>query len=384
MRPPRYGALRSRRGDLAMGAPLSDAQRAEASRVLREHGGNKTAAAASLGLSRSAFRERLESDDTDFLVRAKSELFDGEGNLKLIWIKSAVDKQRLEEIVRETIAGLVGGIKPAKRIAAPKKQSGDVCNAICIGDAHIGLYSWGDETGEDFDSDIAQKDLETAVDRVLAAMPPADTCLIAQLGDFFHIDDQTNATPAHGNRLDVDTRFPKVIRCGIATMRYAIDRCLQKHRRVIVRNVAGNHDPHASVTLQEALRGYYADEPRVEIVDTPRPFYTFRFGNCLVGLTHGHQGKPERYPGILAVDASESWGECEYKYVWHGHFHQKKMFEDMGIIVESFRTLAGPDAWAIQQGYRPGRELQGIVLHKDFGEIERHTAGIRRVRDGKK
>lgn len=367
--------------------PLSEEKRLEAVEALERHQGNRTAAARELGIPRTTLIHRLEiageEPRGEFIVKAKSELFDGEGNLKLQWIKSAVDKDKLEEIVRETIKGLMGSIKPAPPVKKPKTHAPDLMNAICIGDAHIGLYNWGEETGEDFDSDIAQRDLQDAVDRIVASMPEADTCLVAQLGDFFHIDDQTNATPAHGNRLDVDTRFPKVIRCGIATMRYAIDTCLSKHERVIVRNVAGNHDPHASVTLQEALRGYYHLEPRVEIVDTPRPFYVIRFGTNLIGMTHGHQGKPERYPGILAVDGAADWGECQHKTVWHGHIHQKRAFEDMGVLVESFRTLAGPDAWAIQQGYRPGRELQGIVLHKEFGEVERHTAGVRRVRYGK-
>lgn len=367
--------------------PLSEEKRLEAIRALKRNKGNQAAAARELGIARSTFQNRIdvppiESED-GFIVKAKSELFDGEGNLKLQWIKSAVDRNKLEEIVRETIKGLIADIEPAKPIKAPPKQSADIMNCICIGDAHIGLYNWGEETGEDYNSEIARQDLERAIDRVLASMPPADTCLVAQLGDFFHIDDQTNATPAHGNRLDVDTRFPKVIRTGIAAMRYAIDRALQTHRKVIVRNVAGNHDPHASVTLTEALRGYYVKEKRVEIVDTPKPFYVVRFGTNLIGMTHGHQGKPERYPGILAVDGSAHWGDCAHKTVWHGHIHQRRAFEDMGVLVESFRTLAGPDAWAIQQGYRPGRELQGIVLHKDFGEVERHTAGIRRVRDGK-
>jgi len=170
------------------------------------------------------------------------------------------------------------------------------------------------------------------------------------------------------------------IRAGITTMRYVIDRALEKHNQVRVRNVAGNHDPHASVTLTEALIGYYSKEPRVTIEDSPRAFFTYRFGLNLVGITHGHTGKPERLPGILAVDAQKDWGECEFKYVWHGHIHNKKVFEDMGVIVESFRTLAAKDAWHAEMGYRPGREMQAIVLHKEFGEIERHTAGLKRVR----
>ena len=56
----------------------------------------------------------------------------------------------------------------------------------------------------------------------------------------------------------------------------------------------------------------------------------------------------------------------------------------MNVIFESFRTLAPGDAWPIDSGYRAGREIQAIILHKDYGEVERHTAGIRRVRNEKK
>jgi hypothetical protein len=83
---------------------------------------------------------------------------------------------------------------------------------------------------------------------------------------------------------------------------------------------------------------------------------------------------------MLAVDAQKDWSDCDYRFVWHGHIHSKRVFEDMGVIVESFRTLAGKDAWHAEQGYRPGREMQAIVLHKKFGEIERHTAGLKRIR----
>ena len=47
-----------------------------------------------------------------------------------------------------------------------------------------------------------------------------------------------------------------------------------------------------------------------------------------------------------------------------------------GLLVEWFRTLAPPDAWAAGEGYRSGRDMCSIVMHKDFGEIERHTCGV--------
>lgn len=347
--------------------------------ALDANDGNVSRAAKQLGMSRQTLQS-WKNDRAGLKVKGTSTLYGTDGEPILEWVKTGVDAERQEAIMRETIAALVAEIKPVNRRDSPKVKNSDLCVAYCIGDAHIGLYSWGAETGSDFDLSIASKDLMAAVERLVSAAPVSNEALVVQLGDFYHMDDSTNMTPRSGNRLDVDSRFPKVIRAGITTMRYMIDRALEKHNTVRVRNVAGNHDPHASVTLTEALIGYYSKEPRVTIEDSPRAFFTYRFGSNLVGITHGHTGKPERLPGILAVDAQKDWGECEFKYVWHGHIHTKKVFEDMGVIVESFRTLAAKDAWHAEQGYRPGREMQAIVLHKEFGEIERHTAGLKRIR----
>jgi hypothetical protein len=313
-------------------------------------------------------------------LKGVSALVGASGHVIQQWLKTDLDRLRQEEITRETIAALVADITRADPTTPPENISDDLCVAYCIGDAHLGLYSWGEETGANFDLDIAKRDLMLAVDRLIAAVPPSGECLVVQLGDFYHMDDSRNVTPKSGNRLDVDSRFAKVIRVGITLMRYTIDRALERHGKVRVRNVAGNHDPHANITLTEALKGYYLNEPRVIIEDSPRPFWVYRFGSCLVGITHGDGVKTEDMPGVLAVDAQADWGQCEFRYCWHGHIHSKKVIEKLGVIVESFRTLAGKDAWHTEQGYRPGREMQAIVLHKKFGEIERHTAGLRRIR----
>jgi hypothetical protein len=360
--------------------------------ALDKHDGNKTLAALEIGLKRQTIQHRiivakakgwLADDGTvpdGFLVKGVSTLYDGDGNKRAQWVKTREDAERQEAMLRETVAEFVKAIKPAKPIPPPKINLDHLAVAYAIGDAHLGLYAWGAETGADFDLAIAERDLMSAASRLIMSAPASSECIVVQLGDFYHMDDSRNVTPASGNRLDVDSRFPKVIRVGIRTMRFVIDEALKKHKLVRVRNVAGNHDPHASVTLTEALIGYYHDEPRVIIESSPRPFFVWRFGSNLVGITHGHAGKPEALPGVLAVDAQKEWGECSHRFIWHGHIHQKRVFESMGVVVESFRTLAGRDAWHTEQGYRPGREMQAIVLHRDFGEVERHTASIQRVR----
>ena len=35
--------------------------------------------------------------------------------------------------------------------------------------------------------------------------------------------------------------------------------------------------------------------------------------------------------------------------------------------------LAPVDAWAAQKGHRPIRDMKGLVIHREHGEVERHT-----------
>jgi hypothetical protein len=53
-----------------------------------------------------------------------------------------------------------------------------------------------------------------------------------------------------------------------------------------------------------------------------------------------------------------------------------------GVIWESFRTLAGKDAWTASKGYRSGRDMYAIVHAKDYGEVERHRVDISMLKNG--
>ena len=314
----------------------------------------------------------------------QSTLYNEAGSPSATWVKGVSQKgqRSLQEVIDDTVSAFNEKVKVRSvSTKAPKVKTKDLLACICIGDSHLGMLATSDHALENFNLKIGCKDLTDAADRIIEAIPATEEILIAQLGDFYHIDDSLNQTPANKNPLDADSRFSKIIQSGIYVLRHFIEKALTKHKIVRVRNVAGNHDPHSHVALACALATFYSDNKRVVIEDSPRAMYYYRFGNNLIGITHGHMPKPDKLPSVMAVDCPE-WGECEFKYCWHGHIHTKRSFEAMNVIVESFRTLAPGDAWTIDSGYRAGREIQAIILDKDFGEVERHTAGIKRVRNG--
>ncbi|MBA3588220.1 LysR family transcriptional regulator [Methylibium sp.] len=312
-----------------------------------------------------------------FVVRGTSTLYDEAGKAKLQWVKTRLDDEKAGEVVRAAIAALSEDVRAlAPLTPAPERVHDDLLCVIPIGDCHIGMYAWAKETGDAFDLDIARKLTTGAIDRLMQAAPPSKTCIILPLGDVFHADDQTNQTPAHRHQLDVDSRYVKVLGVGIEAFRHVILRALQKHERVIVRFVAGNHDPHSIWALAFTISAYFANEPRVEVDLSPSKFWFFRFGQVLIGSTHGDTVKHDALLGVMAADRAQDWGQTSRRYWYTGHVHHQSVREYPGVVCESFRTLAAKDAYAAGHGYRAGRDMVAIVHHREHGEIERHRVDI--------
>lgn len=312
-----------------------------------------------------------------FHARGVSTMYKADGTRGVQWVKSNVNREYEHEVLVEAMQRLAETFEArAKPVRAAKAHDRDLLAVYPMGDPHFGLLSWPAETGAVFDLSIAERTLVDAVDQLVDLAPRCEQALIVNLGDFFHTDSSANRTTRSGNPLDVDSRWAKILDVGIRAMRRCIDRALIKHRRVRVINEIGNHDDHSAVMLSIVLANYYSNEPRVEIDTSPALHHWHRFGANLIGVTHGDKAKPQDLPGIMACDRAKDWGETSFRYWYCGHVHHDRVKEYPGCLVESFRTLAAPDAWHVGQGYRSGRDMKCDVLHRTHGRILRHTVGI--------
>ena len=307
-----------------------------------------------------------------FYVKGVSSYYGKDGELRGQWVKTNIDNERRYEVMREIVEGLAESVRGlAAPEPAPSVSDTDLLSVYPMGDPHFGLYAWAEEAGEDFDLDSAYRVTCAAIDQLVASAPPSYEGMLVNLGDYFHADDSTNKTPAHGNVLDVDTRFAKVAKVGVDAMIYCIRRLLQKHQRVRVWNLPGNHDPHSALWLSICLSAFFHNEPRVEIDSNPTTYKYYQFGKVLLGATHGHGAKANDLPLLMAADQAEAWGATEFRHWLLGHIHHWSGKEYPGVVVETFRTLAAKDAWHASKGYRSRRDQYCITYHKQFGEMQR-------------
>lgn len=314
------------------------------------------------------------------LITRTSTMMRGDGSTVVQWISAAADEQAREEAMRAAWARhaeLYAGL--AEPAPAPEHVEADMLTLYPLGDPHIGMLAWAPETGDHFDARIACRELLACVRIMVAAAEPSARAIVCNLGDFMHAQDDAAVTPGHGNQLDVDGRYAKVLDAGHVLLRGIVDAALEKHAHVTVRNLPGNHDPRVAAELAMWLRAVYERETRVDVAAPYAAHQYDRHGAVLIGWHHGDRTKPAELPAIMAVDRAKDWGECTER-VWHtGHVHHLTRKESPGCVVESHRTIAGPDAWHAGR-YRSARSLCAIGYHATFGEVSRATVNLARVR----
>jgi len=345
-------------------------------------------AARSLGIGRQALTRGLKSvqkkaalagyaPDNDmthttppgFGVKGVSTLYGRDGDITAQWVKTDRDKEEQAEAFNEFIEGLCSGIKGnAKPVKVTKqKYDKDLMSLIIFGDAHLGMYAWGEETlSQDFDTDIACMDIRNAIDNMIARAPNAETGVLVDVGDFMHANTSTNHTAA-GTPVDVDTRHARVLKSAGMVMRYCIGQMLLKYKYVKVVVAKGNHNPEPAVAVALMLQFFYDKEKRVEVLDTIGHHHYIEFGDWLLGVNHGDKIKPQQLVAMMARD-HKSWSKCRFRLWITGHIHHEKVIEINGCTVASFNTLAPVDAWHASMGYGARQASTLVTIHKTKGK----------------
>jgi len=351
--------------------------------------GNQCEAAKRLGIARSTLQNRLRQASAAGLdtlalkpvppghsIKGISTLYDADGNVRSQWVKTRTNEPSFEDIAEyfKDAFTAIEGSSPS--VSEPKHTDEKLLNIYPVADLHVGMLSWAAETGDDYDIKIVEQLTSDNFEQLFQRSPDAKTAMILNLGDYFHANDYKNMTPASGNILDVDSRYQKMIYVGARIMKNLVERALEKHKTVIVRNVAGNHDPASIVALNIALSMYYSGNPRVIVEDSPKQLWAMTFGNVLIGTHHGHKMPPARAAMALACDYSKEWGNSKYRVIYSGHYHNERVVEVGDVRCEQFQTLAAKDEYAASHGYTSGRSLQSITFHETFGEVGRSRVNV--------
>ena len=311
-----------------------------------------------------------------YAIKGVSTLVGEDGNAKLRWVKTDQDKEAQLAAMRAVVDAMKDEIKPVKRVKPGKTQRSDkLLNLYTITDYHLGMLAWKEETGDAWDTEIAEETLVKWFEQAISQSPDSERAVFCQLGDFMHWDGFDAVTPMSGHLLDADTRFQKLVRVAIRVLRRVIQMLLVKHQHVDVIMAEGNHDMSSSIWLRELFHTLYENEPRITIDTSPDPYYCVEHGACSLFFHHGHKKNFKMISDVFAAKFREVFGRTKHSFAHMGHLHHAKLEENNLMVVEQHRTLSGKDAYASRGGYIAGRDAKVITYHTEHGEVSRVTIG---------
>ncbi|QXG07643.1 hypothetical protein [Erwinia phage Snitter] len=309
-----------------------------------------------------------------FSIKGTSTLIGKDGQMKTQWIKSEVDKEKQLELLRIAITALCDDITPCEIV--PLRREGlseKLLNLYTVSDYHLGMLSWEEESGDDWDMKIAKDLFYSWFKAAIDTSPPAEHGVINLLGDFAHFDSLDAVTPASGHVLDADTRYQKLVRYMIQMIAEVVKMALEKHEKVTLMIVQGNHDETGMIWLAEMFNFFFSSNDRVT-VDTQADVYKqLTHGKTALFFHHGHKANMGKLDSVLVGKFRKEYGAAEYHYAHCGHLHHMKMIESNLMVIEQHRTLAAKDAYASRGGWLSNRSANVITYSKEYGEVSRLT-----------
>lgn len=258
--------------------------------------------------------------------------------------------------------------------AAAKQRYSECMLEVSIPDFHFGKLSLEEETGEEWNLDIAEAVYRGTVKSLLESATsdgrPINRILLPLGNDLFNVDNaylKTYLGTSQDNVHSVKQLFrhvKNIVRDSILDMRAIAP--------VDVIIVPGNHDKTISYFLGEAIEDWFWNDSAVTVDNSPKSRKYVHWGINLIGFTHGDKIKHDMLPGRMTDEEPHKWADSQWRE-WHiGHKHRGeiKVFYPLstknGVIIRTLPSLTSADNWHYDHGYLGGvRRAEAYLWDKE-------------------
>ena len=281
--------------------------------------------------------------------------------------------KQLEELSKELIKDLkqFTPVYPEIKRKLGKKEHLLVLDPA---DIHIGKLADSFETGETYNNQIAVKRVKEGVQGILnkAQGFPIDKILFIGGNDILHIDTPKQTTTSGTNQDTTGMWYSNFL---IAKQLY-VDVLLEL---IAVADVhftfnPSNHDYQSGFFLADVIQTYFQNNKNITFDCSIAHRKGYRYGNNLIGTTHGDGAKQADLPLLMAQEFPIEWSKTKHRYIYTHHIHHKSSKDYAGITVESMRSPSATDSWHHRKGFQHAPQaVEGFIHHYKNGQIARLT-----------
>lgn len=240
-------------------------------------------------------------------------------------------------------------------------------------DVHIGKIASSFETGEEYNNQIAVQRVREGIRGIISKSKGFNIEKILFIGgnDILHID-TPNRTTTSGTPQDTDDMWYNNFLLAKEVYIESIDYLLGVADVHFVFNPS-NHDYMTGFFLADVIKTYYKDCPNITFDCSMAHRKYYKYGNNLIGTTHGDGAKQADLPLLMAHE-SQDWSQCKHKYIYGHHVHHKIAKDYIGVTFETLRSPSGTDSWHMKNGYTGvPKAIEGFIHHPEFGQVARLT-----------
>ena len=279
------------------------------------------------------------------------------------------------DTVREDMIKAMDKHSPSYPKIKRTKKSESHLLVVDPADIHIGKLASSFETGEDYNSQIAVKRVKEGVNGIIQKSNGfnIDKILFVGGNDILHIDEPHRKTTA-GTPQDTDGMWYENFMTAKKLYIDVLETLMSVADVHFVYNPS-NHDYISGFMLSDSIQSWFRKSKNITFDCSIAHRKGFKYGQNLIGTTHGDGAKLADLPLIMANEFSREWADTKHRYVYTHHIHHKSSKDYHGITVESLRSPSGSDSWHHRKGYGVGgiKAVEGFIHSKDHGQVARLT-----------
>jgi hypothetical protein len=240
-------------------------------------------------------------------------------------------------------------------------------------DVHIGKLADSFETGKSYNSQIAVNRVKEGVKGILGECSgfKIDKILFVGGNDILHTDTPKRTTTS-GTPQDTDGMWYRNFLMAKDLYIDVLETLLSVADVHFVFNPS-NHDYTNGFFLANVIETYFKDCKNITFDCSIAHRKYFRYGNNIIGTTHGDGAKHDKLPLLMAAE-TKYYSECTKRYIYIHHIHHKMSKDYPGVTIESLRSPSEADSWHHRNGYEHSPvALEAFIHHKKHGQTTRLT-----------
>lgn len=324
-------------------------------------------------------------DEISDLVKDEFNL-DTAPNTGIVWLKSKNVSAQIRKQNQVSFDKMMDDFRnfaldytPSFKKINRKPVTDPHCLVIDIADLHLGKYASELESGKGYDSETAKHRAWEGLNGLLqkSAGFNFEQIVFVIGNDVLHTDNNKRTTTG-GTPQDTDKNWYENY---IDARKLYID-CLDvllEIADVHVVHCPSNHDYMSGFMLADSIYCYYHAHPNITFDVGIKHFKYYKYGNSLIGASHGDGAKTDKLPLLMAQEVPQMWADTKFRYWYLHHIHHKdkrmtQIGKDYnGVTIEFMRSPSGTDSYHHKNAYISPKAVEGKIHSKKYGQVSSLT-----------